>query len=47
MASNHLVFNVRPGRRTEIISLVDTRFRPAELGARIPSLGVFWDWSSS
>jgi anti-sigma regulatory factor (Ser/Thr protein kinase) len=47
MASNHLVFNVAPGRRTEIIALVDTRFRPAEIGARVPSLGVFWDWSSS
>ena len=42
-ACNHLVFNVAPGRRTEIIALIDVRFRPAELGNTVPSFGIFWD----
>jgi hypothetical protein len=42
-ACNHLVFNVAPGRRTEIIGLVDVRFRPAELNNTVPSFGLFWD----
>jgi hypothetical protein len=42
---NHLVFNVAPGRRTEIIGLIDVRFRPAELGNTLPSFGLFWDRS--
>ena len=41
-ACNHLVFNVAPGRRTEIIALID-EVRPAELGNTVPSFGIFWD----
>jgi hypothetical protein len=39
--SNHLVFNLRPGDRTEVIALIDIRFRPAELANAVCSFGVF------
>jgi len=45
-ACNHLVFNLAPGRRTEVIGLIDVRFRPAELGTTTPSFGLFWDRGS-
>jgi len=38
---NHLVFNIDPGRRTEVISLMDVRFRPNELNNMVCSFGVF------
>jgi CheY-like chemotaxis protein len=38
---NHLVFNLDPGRRTEVIALIDVRFRPAELSNAVCSFGVF------
>jgi hypothetical protein len=38
---NHLVFNIDPGRRTEVISLMDVRFRPTELNNMVCSFGVF------
>ncbi|HTJ44838.1 MAG TPA: hypothetical protein VL463_22180 [Kofleriaceae bacterium] len=38
---NHLVFNLDPGRRTEVIALIDVRFRPAELSNALCSFGVF------
>ncbi len=39
--SNHLVFNVDPGRRTQVIALIDVRFRPAELATAVCSFGIF------
>jgi CheY-like chemotaxis protein len=38
---NHLVFNLEPGARTEVIALIDVRFRPAELSNAVCSFGVF------
>jgi hypothetical protein len=38
---NHLVFNLEPGKRTEVIALIDVRFRPAELTNAVCSFGVF------
>ncbi len=38
---NHLVFNLEPGVRTEVIALIDVRFRPAELSNAMCSFGVF------
>jgi CheY-like chemotaxis protein len=38
---NHLVFNLQPGSRTEVIALIDVRFRPAELTNAVCSFGVF------
>jgi hypothetical protein len=38
---NHLVFNLDPGRRTQVIALIDVRFRPAELGNTTCSFGIF------
>jgi CheY-like chemotaxis protein len=38
---NHLVFNLDPGVRTEVIALIDVRFRPAELTNAVCSFGVF------
>lgn len=38
---NHLVFNLDPGKRTEVIALIDVRFRPAELANAVCSFGVF------
>lgn len=38
---NHLVFNLEPGVRTEVIALIDVRFRPAELTNAVCSFGVF------
>ncbi len=38
---NHLVFNLQPGVRTEVIALLDVRFRPAELTNAVCSFGVF------
>jgi len=38
---NHLVFNLEPGVRTEVIALIDVRFRPAELSNAVCSFGVF------
>lgn len=38
---NHLVFNIDPGERTEVIGLIDVRFKPAELGALVSSFNVF------
>jgi DNA-binding response OmpR family regulator len=38
---NHLVFNIDPGVRTEIIGLIDVRFKPAELGSLVSSFNVF------
>ncbi len=38
---NHLVFGLDPGRRTEVIALIDVRFRPAELANAVCSFGVF------
>jgi hypothetical protein len=38
---NHLVFNLQPGVRTEVIALIDVRFRPAELTNAVCSFGVF------
>lgn len=38
---NHLVFNVEPGKRTQVIALIDVRFRPAELGNTVCSFGIF------
>jgi hypothetical protein len=35
------VFNIEPGRRTEVIGLIDVRFKPAELGGLVSSFGVF------
>ena len=38
---NHLVFNLEPQVRTEVIALIDVRFRPAELTNAVCSFGVF------
>ena len=38
---NHLVFNLDPGRRTQVIALIDVRFRPAELVNAVCSFGIF------
>lgn len=38
---NHLVFNLQPGVRTEVVALIDVRFRPAELINAACSFGVF------
>jgi len=38
---NHLVFNLEPGVRSQVIALVDVRFRPAELSNAVCSFGVF------
>jgi CheY-like chemotaxis protein len=38
---NHLVFNLDPGKRAEVIALIDVRFRPAELTNAVCSFGVF------
>lgn len=38
---NHLVFNLHPGRRTQVIALIDVRFRPTELGNTVCSFGIF------
>lgn len=38
---NHLVFNLEPTVRTEVIALIDVRFRPAELTNAVCSFGVF------
>ena len=38
---NHLVFNLDPGKRTQVIALIDVRFRPIELGNTICSFGIF------
>jgi CheY-like chemotaxis protein len=38
---NHLVFNLESGVRTEVIALIDVRFRPAELTNAVCSFGVF------
>jgi hypothetical protein len=38
---NHLVFNLDPGRRTQVIALIDVRFRPTELGSTVCSFGIF------
>lgn len=40
-SSNHLVFNLDPGRRTQVIALIDVRFRPAELASAVCSFGIF------
>jgi hypothetical protein len=37
---DHLVFNLSPGRRTEIIALVDVRYPPAER-TPVSSFNVF------
>lgn len=38
---NHLVFNLDPGIRTQVIALIDVRFRPTELGNTVCSFGIF------
>jgi CheY-like chemotaxis protein len=38
---NHLVFNLDPGKRTEVIALLDVRFKPAELGSLVSSFNLF------
>ncbi|HUS31866.1 MAG TPA: hypothetical protein VMZ53_25370 [Kofleriaceae bacterium] len=38
---NHLVFNLDPGKRTQVIALIDVRFRPIELGNTVCSFGIF------
>jgi hypothetical protein len=38
---NHLVFNLEPGKRTQVIALIDVRFRPTELGSTVCSFGIF------
>jgi CheY-like chemotaxis protein len=38
---NHLVFNLQPGACTQVIALLDVRFRPAELASPVCSFGVF------
>ncbi len=38
---NHLVFDLDPGSCTEVIALIDVRFRPAELANAVCSFGVF------
>jgi len=38
---NHLVFNLDPGKRCQVIALIDVRFRPAELTNAVCSFGVF------
>jgi CheY-like chemotaxis protein/anti-sigma regulatory factor (Ser/Thr protein kinase) len=38
---NHLVFNLEPGVRTEVVALIDVRFRPSELTNAVCSFGVF------
>jgi CheY-like chemotaxis protein len=38
---NHLVFNLAPGQCTEVIGLMDVRFKPAELGRTVASFNVF------
>lgn len=38
---NHLVFNLEPGVKAEVIALIDVRFRPAELSNAVCSFGVF------
>jgi len=38
---NHLVFNLEPGQRTQVIALIDVRFRPAELINAVCSFGIF------
>ena len=38
---NHLIFNLAPGQRTEIIGLIDVRYRPSELGNLVGSFNVF------
>jgi hypothetical protein len=38
---NHLVFNLEPGKRTQVIALIDVRFRPTELGNTVCSFGIF------
>jgi len=38
---DHLVFNLDPGKRTQVIALIDVRFRPIELGNTLCSFGIF------
>ena len=38
---NHLVFNLDPGKRTQVIALIDVRFRPIQLGNTVCSFGIF------
>ncbi len=38
---NHLVFNLAPGERNEVIGLIDVRFKPAELGMFGSSFNLF------
>ncbi|HTL32331.1 MAG TPA: hypothetical protein VL326_04370 [Kofleriaceae bacterium] len=38
---NHLVFNLDPSKRTQVIALIDVRFRPIELGNTLCSFGIF------
>jgi hypothetical protein len=38
---NHLVFNIDPGKRTEVIGLIDVRFQPRELHSQASSFNVF------
>lgn len=38
---NHLVFNIDPGNKTEVIGLFDVRFKPAELGRVVASFNLF------
>ena len=38
---NHLVFNLAPGERNEVIGLIDVRFKPAELGTFGSSFNLF------
>lgn len=38
---NHLVFNLEPGQRTEVIGLIEVRFQPAELRTMVSSFNVF------
>jgi CheY-like chemotaxis protein len=44
-SSDHLVFNLSPGKRTEIIALIDVRFPPAERSS-VSSYNVFVERSS-
>jgi CheY-like chemotaxis protein len=39
--STHLIFNLEPSERTEVIGLFDVRFKPAERGNGISSFNVF------
>jgi hypothetical protein len=39
--ANHLVFNIAPGSCTEVLALVDVRFRPNELRSTMSSFNVF------